>query len=407
MNTRSAVPPYPHEQRLYTILAVIAILFWIVITLGTLGIVWAYMLAFYVLALFAHSSLIALLKGNAVRIDTRQFPDLAERIDRCCGRLGIATPPEAYLMSGNGLLNAFATRFLRRYYIILLSDVIDALEDDPDAINFYIGHELGHIERKHIAHGWWLGPALFLPLLGAAYRRAQEYTCDRYGLACCPEPNSALHALAVLAAGTRRWKTLNHTAFLDQCRTTGGFWMSLNELLSDYPWLCKRMAQLSSSGPQAPSRHPAAWLVALFLPRLGPGGAASSLVGFIALIGILAAIAIPAYQEYAQRATTGAALHYGAAATQATGAFYEQNRTLPQLEQLGLLQPPTVRSVNLDPNNGEITLLLQSDKRIVYSPRLVAGKVQWTCRTDLAAKALPPGSACQTTEAAQHKDPLR
>ena len=397
MPTSTAITPYPHEQNLYTILAVFAGLFWLALTISTVGLILAYLLLFYLLALATQSSLIAYLQGNAVRIDSRQFPDLAERIEGCCSRLGMASVPEAYLMSGNGLLNAFATRFLRRYYIILLSDIVDALDDKPDAINFYIGHELGHIERKHIAHGWWLAPALVLPVLGSAYRRSQEYTCDRYGLACCPERSAALFALAVLAAGTQRWKTLNQMAFLDQCQHTGGFWMSLNELLSDYPWLCKRMAQLSDTGHLPPRRHPGAWLIALLLPRLGPGGAASRLVFLFALIGLLAAVALPAYRDYTQRPAIDAAFGFGRALTLATATFYEQRRTLPpNLEQFGLSRPESVYSAELDQSNGEITLLLEPKKHIVYTPRLASGKVHWSCRTDIAAGSIPRTIDCDS-----------
>ncbi|MGH8746356.1 MAG: M48 family metalloprotease, partial [Burkholderiales bacterium] len=39
------------------------------------------------------------------------------------------------------------------HYIVLLSDVVDALESERGAIDFYIGHELGHIRRKHLLWG--------------------------------------------------------------------------------------------------------------------------------------------------------------------------------------------------------------------------------------------------------------
>ncbi len=400
MQATATVTPYPTEDKLHTLLAITAGLIWLGLTIGTVGLVWLYVISFYAVALAAHSSLIAFLKGNAVRIDQHQFPDLADRIGHCCERLGITSPPEAYLMSGNGLLNAFATRFLRRYYIILLSDVVDALEEQPDAINFYIGHELGHIHRKHIAHGWWLAPALFLPVLGAAYRRAQEYTCDRYGLACCPERHLAMQAIAVLAAGTRRWKSLNQMAFLDQCQHTGGFWMSLNELLSDYPWLCKRMAQVSHTGHLPPRRHPAAWLIALFLPRVGPSGTGSRLVVVVSMIGLLAAVAWPAYQDYAQRTSISGAFLFGDSLTRATATFYEQHGTLPpSLDQLGSPQPPLVHSAELNQRNGELTLHLDSGKRIVYTPRLVSGQVNWSCKTDLSKTHIPRATPCETIAA--------
>jgi Zn-dependent protease with chaperone function len=144
------------------------------------------------------------------------------------------------------MFNALATRFLRRNYIVLFSSVLDALESRPDAVRFYIGHKLGHIRRKHLVWGPFVAIAAWLPLVGAAHRRAQEYTCDRHGLACCPDTESAFAAVAALAAGESRWDTLNISAYADQRHDVCGFWASLHELLGDYPWTCKRMHAIQS-----------------------------------------------------------------------------------------------------------------------------------------------------------------
>lgn len=396
--SRLVVPPYRHEKALFTLLAVIAILFWVAITVGTFGIVWLYMVFFYLFALFAQSALISHLKGNAVRIDATQFPDLHERIAGCAARLGITPVPEAFLMSGDGMLNAFATRFLRRYYVVLLSDVVDALDDDPEAINFYIGHELGHIDRQHIANGWWMAPAMLLPLAGAAYRRAQEYTCDQYGLACCAEPASAARALAVLAAGPRRWKQLSAEAYVAQCAQSGGFWMSLNELASDYPWLSKRMARIQNPAATMPGRHPFAWVLAFFMPRLGPGGPLVGIIMFFALIGILAAIAIPAYQDYMTRATAVPAFQYGTQITQAVGKHLVDENEVPEtLDGLGVPSPAGDVQASIDANSAVITLVLPKGATISYTPSWDADEqIVWECETTLSARALPKGVECSS-----------
>jgi Zn-dependent protease with chaperone function/Tfp pilus assembly major pilin PilA len=391
------VAAYRHEKTLFGILAAISVLFWLLLTVGTFGTVWLYMLLMYLFALFAHSALISYLQGNAVRIGATQFPDLHERLQRCASRLDVDLP-EAFLMTGDGMLNAFATRFLRRYYVVLLSDVVDALEDDPEAINFYIGHELGHIDRKHIANGWWMAPAMLLPLIGAAYRRAQEYTCDQYGLACCADQGSAARALAVLAAGTRRWKSLDAAAYVAQCDRTGGFWMSLNELASDYPWLCKRMAHLQDAVPQLPSRHPLAWVLALFMPRIGGGGPLFGIIMLFALIGILAAVALPAYQDYVNRAAALPAFSYGDQITQATGSYILEHREIPaDLSVLGIAAPGSGVQGSIDGESAIITLTLKGDQTITYSPTMDdEGDLYWSCETTLAANALPMATECES-----------
>src|SRR5258706_4975148 len=175
---------YKNETPLFVISLIISVLVWLLLILGTFGAALIYVLFFFIFYLFAHSAFISHIRGTAVRITPEQFPDLYQRITRCCEKLKMQQMPEAYLMHGNGVFNAFATRFLGREFIVLYSDIVDALDPRPDAVDFYIGHELGHLHRNHLLWRWVLWPAAILPLIGASYSRAREYTCDLYGLAC-------------------------------------------------------------------------------------------------------------------------------------------------------------------------------------------------------------------------------
>ena len=195
---------YPRERTLGTITLVLGIIAWLLIIVGTVGIALVYLLIGFLFYLFAQSALIAWLRGNGVLLSSQQLPDLRERFDACCARLGLdQDKPEAYLLQGGGVLNAFATRFLGRHYVVLLSDIVDAMQAHPDGINFYFGHELGHVRMKHLTGRLLRAPVLWLPLLGAAYSRAKESTCDRHGRACCESPESAARAMVALAAGAR------------------------------------------------------------------------------------------------------------------------------------------------------------------------------------------------------------
>jgi type II secretory pathway pseudopilin PulG len=140
-------------------------------------------------------------------------------------------------------------------------------------------------------------PASFLPLVGAAYHRACESTCDNYGAACCDDTEDAVRGLSALAAGGRRWQDLNVQEYLHQAGETSGFWMSFHELIGDYPWLVKRVARVSAWGdgraPQVPGRNPLAYVFALFVPRAMVGAGTASVLMMVAIIGIVAAIAIP------------------------------------------------------------------------------------------------------------------
>jgi Zn-dependent protease with chaperone function len=272
------VLPYRNEEPLFWISAVMAVYLWVIMIIFTLGLIIPIMLFIGLLGLFAHSLLISWIKGNAVKVTAEQFPDLHALYSQTCARLGIQKVPELYLAQADGMLNAMATRFMRRDYVVLLSDLVDALQERPQAIKFYMGHELGHVQRKHLSRHWWLWPGMIFPLFSPAYSRACEYTCDRYGMASCDNLDDAKRALAVLVAGLERWKQLNFGAFEAQAAQSGSFWMAVNELTADYPWLCKRMRVLEDRNAQFPRRSFWAWLIALVSPRMGYGGA---VVGFL------------------------------------------------------------------------------------------------------------------------------
>lgn len=396
---------YKNEQPLFFMLLVIATLIWGGLLVGTQGMVLGYVVSFFVFYLIAQSAFISYLKGTAVEITPAQFPDLHERIVACCQKLEFQEIPHAYLLHADGAFNALATRFLGRNFIVLFSDIVDALEEHPDALNFYIGHEIGHIKRNHLRWNPVLMPAAMLPLIGAAYSRAREYTCDRHGLAACDDATSAQLGLGALAAGGKRWRTLNSDRYVAQSLDSSGFWMSLHELLSDYPWLTKRVAAMQSlangaDGAYPPRRHPLAWVLALFIPRLGMGGGAASGLVMVAMIGILAAIAIPAYQEYTVRAQLVGVVATGRQAAAAVGNYYQVNGRIPKtLEQAGFVSPPSavgVQSIGIDSNSGTVQVRVamapHTGKSIFLVPSLDANKrVVWSCGSkEIGAALLPP-----------------
>ncbi len=297
---------YPKEKTLFTILAALAVPVWLLILIGTLGTALVYVLGFFLLYLFVQSGFISYIKGTAVRITPEQFPDLHARIAACADKIDMPTLPEAYLLRSDGVFNAFATKFLGRNYIALYAELVDALVERPEALNFYIGHELGHLQRKHLVYGPLLSVVAWLPLIGPAYSRAREYTCDRYGLACCANPADAVHAVAVLAAGGKHAQSLDAGLYAGQRASSSGFWMSFHELVGDYPWLTKRLHAVHELGqfrePSMPRRHPLAWALALWVPRSGIPAGGGFLIA-IAMIGVVAAIAIPQFKAYQLKAS--------------------------------------------------------------------------------------------------------
>jgi Zn-dependent protease with chaperone function len=213
----------------------------------------AYSLMFALLALFAQGLALGRIRGNAVRVSAKQFPLLHRMAAEQSRRLGLEDVPSVYVVESGGLLNAFATRFLGRDFVIVYSDVLElALAQGEAAVGFIMGHELAHIWRGHLKHRWLTVPGRFVPYLGAAYSRACEYTCDRIGAYCQPE--GAISGLLVLAAGKQLHAHVDVKEYAAQAETERDFWTKRVELMSTHPLLPKRVAALLKAGIVIPAR---------------------------------------------------------------------------------------------------------------------------------------------------------
>ena len=384
---------YGKENPLFVIALLISLVIWIGLIAVTFGVALLWVLIFFIIYLFAQSGFISYLKGNAVRLSEQQYPEIYQMHRQCCEKLNFKTVPEIYLLNGNGVLNALATRFLGRNFVVLFADVVDALQRKPGAMKFYLGHELGHIKRKHLLWGPVISPALILPLLGAAYSRACEYTCDMHGQACCDDPKDALSGVAILAAGHEVWNKLNVIQYAEQSRSSGKFWMAFHELISDYPWLAKRMARMISviknEKVKFPTRNPFAYFFALFTPRLGIGGGAGSMASLfiiVAIIGILAAIAIPAYQGYLAKSQVSAGMEYSEIAKSKMERYIVENHKLPENLAAAGFQLPQNQSISSIRMNDSGAIVVEFAKApikgltLVFTPSLDKDKyIQWDC----------------------------
>lgn len=236
------VKPYGGERGLGFTILLIGISLWILILVSIVGAFYAVLLgAFF---LIAHLSLIAHIRGSAVKLGPSQMPGLHERVVRLAKRLGFNKVPDAYLQESGGKLNAFATRFMGANFLVLYADLVNACGDNEDALDFIIAHELGHIHRGHLKWHWLKAPALFIPFLGSAYSRACEFTCDRYGFLASKDKNKGLLGLALLAVGPQHVASLNLKAFVAQEQDMNTVMMRLGSWLASHPPLAVRIAML-------------------------------------------------------------------------------------------------------------------------------------------------------------------
>lgn len=388
---------YPRERTLGAITLVLGLLAWLALIAGTFGIALIILAVGFVLYLFGQSALIAHIKGNGVELSAEQFPDLYAQFTACCERLNIQNPPQAFILNGNGGLNAFATKFLGTQYVVLMTDIVDAMEQHADGVRFYIGHELGHLRMKHLNGHLIRWPVLWLPLLGAAYSRARETTCDRHGLACSATPEGAARALAALSAGSERWRSIDVDAYLRQTNHSSGFWMSFHELTAGYPWLTKRAARVMNTEAPMPRRNVFAYLLAAFTPYAGRLGGGFGLLILVYVVGVLAAIAIPAYQDYIVRAKVSAAIIESQSTREALASYYQENQMVPETLEFADIPSELADGSQMVLDSSQMVLTINLDQgELIFTPEVDAdGLISWGCRNGEGIRPAQLPSSCK------------
>lgn len=241
---------HPKEKLYFAISAVVSFAAYLgIVVLAVTSIESILALAFYAalgfgITFLANAFFLGRIRGNAVRVSDRQFPEIYDSAQRMAGTMGLASVPAIYILQSGGVLNAFAARFLGRSFVILYSEVAElALEQGRAELDFIVCHELAHLHRKHLAWRAVLFPSNIIPFLGAAYSRGCEYTCDRYGANYVPQ--GAVNGILVLATGKRLFRSVNMEAFQDQVQSETGLWVWYAEKLSTHPNLPKRVAAIS------------------------------------------------------------------------------------------------------------------------------------------------------------------
>ena len=194
------------EKTYGTIMMVVGGLSWLVIVLGTLGLALLYLACIALVVWLTSLYFKAIIYGDSVKVTAKQYPELHRILLDQSRRMGLREVPEMFIYNGSGIINAMAVRFLSTRYVILMSSLVDLMlkRGKLDELGFVIGHELGHHAAGHtnLWRNLLMGPGRIIPLLGAAYNRSRELTCDRIGAAAIGDARASQNALISIAMGS-------------------------------------------------------------------------------------------------------------------------------------------------------------------------------------------------------------
>jgi len=206
-----------------------------------------------------------MLAMKGIVVGPQQYPEIYATAQDCAERLGIGVP-QVYILY-NPVINAYTLATEESGDMIVIhSSLVEACT--PAELKFIIGHECGHIHNLHsvynnlgialsnaglqtIAKNIPGGAAVVSLLAGGlglflnSWSRCAEASCDRAGLICCGDLDTARYALAKLASGGGQvLSQINIDEYVKQLESTQNTPVRLWEAVLSHPIVTKRIAML-------------------------------------------------------------------------------------------------------------------------------------------------------------------
>lgn len=231
------------EKVYFWICAICSFLILLLLIVSVVGI--TYLIAFSCVMWIMQGLFIGNLKANAIKLSKNQYPEAYEMALEACAKLEYMKTPEIYVLQSGGMLNALATKFCGRNFVVIYSEVLEAAYNEgADALKFIIAHELAHHKRNHLLKHTFLLPSFLIPFLAYAYSRACEYSCDK--IATYIQPKNAEDGLLILLAGAKLYKKINLVDYIKTSQNESGFCTWFAEIFNSHPHLYKRIIKVKN-----------------------------------------------------------------------------------------------------------------------------------------------------------------
>ncbi len=187
-----------------------------------------------------HGIFVGIIKGNSTQVTKDQFPEIYSIVEAQAAKLKVKVP-EIFITYGH--FNSFVTKYSRGHILMIYSEVAETtLHGNYDVLSYVTAHELCHIKQKHLSKEKYLFPSRIVPLLGLAYSRGCEYTCDRVGYHFSPK--GSIEGILIMTTGKEIYTKLNIEKHIESAKENEGFWTWLSEKFLTHPHLYKRLIEI-------------------------------------------------------------------------------------------------------------------------------------------------------------------
>lgn len=260
----------------------------------------------------------------------------------------------------------------------------------PNNRDWYVSR-FSRLEEGESRLGWhW--PAFFITFYWLLYRKMWLYAL----LYLVAPFLLAIPIGAIVAAAT---STPGSQALLSGLVWFGGYWL-LPPMFATSIYYKHCNAKIDAVASTTPSK---ARQLSVLGQKGGTNMVAAVVIGvlfFVFVTGIVAAIAIPAYQQYATKAKLVHAESVGKVAAESVAAYFYEHQEIPETladTSFSVPLPNHISDITVDPQDGSVIVTLQNTDRrvdgntIVLSPSLDADKnVRWSCTSPEIEDSLLP-----------------
>lgn len=144
-------------------------------------------------------------------VSPTQFPEVYKAASEVCGRFGVSELPRIIVVP-SGEMNALAIAFAKKKVVVVLSELMEGIIDNPARLRFLLAHEICHQALDHGARGVF---EIYKP---ARYRQGRELTCDNAGVVASEDVAESRAVLKMLCVGRGLFARVNEAALVSESR---------------------------------------------------------------------------------------------------------------------------------------------------------------------------------------------